>query len=872
MKRLNAWLERRGSVRARLVGFVCLAILLVGLISASAWFGLNHTYQSLADLKQKTQQQMLFAMTLGVKTTQISAYALRLSQSARALEYQESARQLEHHLSQIHELLKSAHQHALANPAEQFLELAQSLQALEQSVKELLWQAHQRHITHTTILSQFNQTILHLRHMQRLAHHAQLTEEEDLQFLQLERLIEQTMQGALSAQDFATIVRLFEALEPSKAQGALMEEWQKGKTVVEQIITQANVLAEQSQRIHYLIYKINALSKMIEERYTVLAQQEMAIVQAHSEQVQQDLRDYQKVIALLVIFTIALIMVLGGYIDSIIGKRLYSITYALTELARGNHQVRVPQRQYQDEIGELARAFQLFYQQLLTLEQTDALLKAKNNLLSQTYLAMRDGLAIFDAQMNLYSCNKQFLRLLKVTTAMQSQWDLSQLAEYLHTQGAKVYGSDLMINTQCLQEIRLEQEPLELAFAGQILEWRISRLQDGGLVAFLIDRTQRKKLEMDLAHSQKMRSIGHLTGGIAHDFNNFLLVIMGNLDLIDATLLPQAQANRLKRALKAAENSAVLIQRLLAYARKQPLQPVSLSVNALVSEVADLLKHNLAQNIELKLQLEQNLPPAYIDRNQLQTALVNLIVNAKDALEGGGVIVLQTQQKLVQRQYRQEQMIEIAVIDNGCGIDEQTKKQVFEPFFTTKKTDKGSGLGLSMVYGFIRQSKGRIKIESSVGVGTSVYLQLPLARALTPASASLPNPSITFMAKQTLLLVEDNAVLRATLIEQLQLEHYCVVAVSSAEEAMAYLAKSASKVMCLLSDIGLLEIDGIALAHYVREHYPHIAIVLMTGNQTNIIKQAQEFMILHKPFKTAQLLEHIQRATCRHTNKDLPLK
>lgn len=854
----NALFTKGYSVRLRLVLFVAAAILLVLFIGLSAVVGLNSTYNSLSNLRDRSQNQLLMSMTLGVKTTQISTYATRLSQTIRALEYQQASMQLEQHIEQVHHLLKDAKK-TNQHDDRLFLDIVNKIEALEQTVKDLLHQAHKRHILNTSIISQINQSLLHIRHIKRLEKHHFLPNNYLPRLDQIENLIEESTHSSFSPNVFSSIQAMFPFLPDVTAFSPISAEWQKVERLFIETIQQANKLAEINLRIQYLTYKINALSEQIDKGYTQLAQEKIEAVKSGSEQVQTHLQNYQKAIWLFSVFTILLIVILGNYIYHLIGKRLYSITNALTQLSHGDKTVSVPQQQTQDEIGDLARAFHIFYQQVLTLDKTDALLKEKSHLLEQTYLAMRDGLAIFNRQQTLVSCNAQFSQLLQPDNPFDTQWNLAQLAAFLQHKDAKIYGTEQAIDHHLLQEIRAEQEPLEIAFCQHILEWRISPLQDGGLVAFLIDRTQRKKLEVDLAHSQKMRSIGHLTGGIAHDFNNFLAVIIGNLDLIDPESLSEKQANRLQRALKAAENSATLTQRLLAYARKQPLHPMALDINALLVDFTDLMKHSLPASLTLRQNLAENLPLAYIDKNQLETALVNLVINAKDAMNGEGEIVIETEPKWVQRTHRQEWMVQIAIRDFGCGMDAETQKRVFEPFFTTKKQQKGSGLGLSMVYGFIRQSKGRIKIESTLGVGTTIYLQLPIANKMQPTQAKTTEVQ-TLPTPFSVLLVEDQQSLRETLVEQLSAAGYHTIALASAEQAVSFFENNANPAVdYLLSDISLTGMNGVELAEYVQQRFPQVHIVLMTGNQTEFAEIAPKFPLLNKPFKQETLLQQLAK-------------
>ncbi|TNG98051.1 HAMP domain-containing protein, partial [Pasteurellaceae bacterium USgator41] len=491
-------------------------------------------------------------------------------------------------------------------------------------------------------------------------------------------------------------------------------------------------------------------------------------------------------ILLFSLFIIGLIIIWGIYLYQLIGYRLSSITQALIRLSQGDKNIIVPQ-QAEDEIGELARAFDIFHQNVIKLDYADALLKEKSELLEQTFLAMRDGLAIFDVKQKLVSYNAQFMQLLNLTEKQLLSYTMPQLATFLSNRHASIYGLQIPINLTYLLEMRSEQEPLEIEYNHSIFEWRISMLQDGGLVVFLIDRTQRKKLEIDLAHSQKMRTIGHLTGGIAHDFNNLLAVIIGNLDLIDSASLTEKQAKRIQNALKAAENSATLTQRLLAYARKQPLHPSAFDINQLLCEFTDLIEHTLSPTIKVRLDLAENLPFVYMDRNQLETALVNLLLNAKDALNSEGEIIIRSTQLIVERTYQQEKMIQIEIINNGCGMDQQTQNRIFEPFFTTKKHGKGSGLGLSMVYGFIRQSKGRISVQSSLGKGTTVNLQLPLAQQIQTSMGTNIAQQVSERFLYSILLVEDQHSLREILEEQLQSASYQTISFENAESAIEYL-------------------------------------------------------------------------------------
>ncbi|MGC6405851.1 ATP-binding protein [Bisgaard Taxon 45] len=854
----NAILPKSYSVRFRLVIFLITAIFLIIFISGTAIIGLNSTYKALSNLRDSSLNQMFSSMTLGVKTAQISTYAKRLTQTTGALEYQEESKTLAHHAEQLQMLLSKA---KLSTPQDpRFSNIIAHIDLLEKSVQDLLLQTHQRHVVlNTKIISELNQGLLHIQHLKRLEKNTALPEQIPTTFLaqlnRMEKLIEDAMKSNFSTNIFINIKSHFLLLPSIDHLTDLDQELSKLKALFPQMIDNAKTLEKINLRVQFLTFQIDALVQQINQQYTQLAKEQVDSVDIDSEQIQQRLFTLILSILLFSLFTILLIVILGHYIYSLIGKRLYSITDALKRLSQGDKNVTVPQQQTQDEIGDLARSFDIFHQNVLTLEQTDSLLKEKSELLEHTFLAMRDGLAIFDKQLNLVSYNAQFNTLLGAFFTYAPQQSLHTLVDYFNHQHAKVAGCDQPIDLALLKKIRQAEDFLEIDYLQQVLEWRVSPLKDG-LVAFLIDRTQRKKLENEIAHNQKMRAIGHLTGGIAHDFNNFLAVIIGNLDLIDPAGLDERQAKRLQRALKAAENSATLTQRLLAYARKQPLHPTALDLNQLVIEFTDLIKHTLPPTISLQLELGESLPLVYIDKNQLETALVNLIVNAKDALNHEGNIIIRSAQLRVQRAHCQEEMVQLSIIDDGCGMDEQTQKRVFEPFFTTKQNGRGSGLGLSMVYGFIRQSKGRVLIESQPDQGTAIHLQLPIAQQIQDVSALTSQPRLSCDTAYQILVVEDKASVRETLSEQLHEMGYQPVLCESGEQALALLEQGLT-IDYLLSDIMLSgKLTGVDVAKWVKTHLPQVKILLMTGH-TEQREKAEQFPVLVKPFKQAELQQKL---------------
>jgi signal transduction histidine kinase len=303
---------------------------------------------------------------------------------------------------------------------------------------------------------------------------------------------------------------------------------------------------------------------------------------------------------------------------------------------------------------------------------------------------------------------------------------------------------------------------LELQLAGdRYVELRLNRLTNKSIASMVLDRTDRKTLEAELIHSQKMKAVGHLTGGIAHDFNNLLAVILGNLELLQTDELEERTRQRIERAYKAAERGAQLTQRLLAFSRKQALRPRAIDLAELVTNLRELMEHSLPATLRLELDIQPDLRAAWMDANQLENSLLNLVVNARDAMEGrsGTIRIRLFNQRVERTSGRVQDMVTVEVIDQGCGMTVEVLQRVFEPFFTTKAAGKGSGLGLSMVYGFVRQSGGRVQIDSEPYRGSCVRLQLPCAEAEPVALPSAATPTPVWSTNEMLLVVvlEDQA-------------------------------------------------------------------------------------------------------------------
>lgn len=377
-----------------------------------------------------------------------------------------------------------------------------------------------------------------------------------------------------------------------------------------------------------------------------------------------------------------------------------------------------------------------------------------------------------------------------------------------------------------------------------------------------IDRIERQGLEEALLHSQKMKAVGQLTGGLAHDFNNLLAVIIGSLELIDPA---SPEASRVGRALKAAERGALLTQRLLAFSRKQSLHPRAIEMKPMLENLGELMRHSLPATLSLDIEAQHPAWPAWIDVSQLENAIINLVMNARDAMEGqSGVIKIRTwNQRVTRSDGRRQDMVALEVIDHGCGMSQAIKAQVFEPFFTTKQTGSGSGLGLSMVYGFVRQSGGRVEIESAPGQGTVVRLQLPRATQQAAIHSETTYAEAAPHSDRLILVLEDEADVRQTLCEQLHQLGYLTLEAETGQQALRMLEASPD-IAIFISDLMLPgALSGAEVINHVRVHFPHLPLLLMSGQDLRPAHNPAlpDVELLRKPFTRAQLAQALRKVT-----------
>jgi PAS domain S-box-containing protein len=381
----------------------------------------------------------------------------------------------------------------------------------------------------------------------------------------------------------------------------------------------------------------------------------------------------------------------------------------------------------------------------------------------------------------------------------------------------------------------------------------------------------RKAAEEQLRQSQKMEVVGQLTGGIAHDFNNILMVILANADILQEEAADSATADRLEQISRAVERAADLTRQLLAFSRKQPLDPKRTDINKLVTGTAALLGRSLGDHIELKSMLAAPLWMTNVDQAQLEAALINLCVNARDAMPDGGQLRIETRNVTLDADYVARNLdaavgdyVALAVTDTGSGMAPETLAKVFEPFFTTKEVGKGTGLGLSMVHGFIKQSNGHIKVASELGRGTCFTLYLPRDVSVHEESA-IPRAPKLIGGRERILVVEDEAQVLASVVQRLQSLGYSVCPALDGAAGLACFEAAAVPYDLLLTDVMMPgQLNGKALAEAVLERWPATNVVFMSGYSEETISHDGRLdagtLLLSKPFHKNDLAQIVRKA------------
>jgi PAS domain S-box-containing protein len=384
---------------------------------------------------------------------------------------------------------------------------------------------------------------------------------------------------------------------------------------------------------------------------------------------------------------------------------------------------------------------------------------------------------------------------------------------------------------------------------------------------------ERERTEAALLQAQKMEAVGQLASGLAHDFNNLLAAILGNLELMEMRLKDERVLKLLQAAVRSARRGAALNEQLLAFSRKQHLAPRPVAIDELVKGIDDLLRRTLGGKVDVAISIGPDVWPALVDPHQLELVLLNLAINARDAMPLGGRLVIETRNIAARDVAKSVDLVPgdyvlVSVADTGIGMSEEVLARACEPFFTTKEPGKGSGLGLAQVYGVARQSGGAMRLRSAVGTGTTVELYLPRSfEAVAPVEEAVDQSSPAVLGNNTrVLVVDDHEDVREVIVAYLETLGYEVVQASSGRTALDFLRGDGSAVDLLIADYAMPEMSGLELVRAVRAKSPTLPVVIVTGYAETGDFDDRRFdaVLLKKPFRMNELGAIVETALARN--------
>jgi PAS domain S-box-containing protein len=485
---------------------------------------------------------------------------------------------------------------------------------------------------------------------------------------------------------------------------------------------------------------------------------------------------------------------------------------------------------------------------------------------------IEEGVALVDADLRFVALNRRLAECVGLQAGEIKPGD--SFVELTRAHAAA--GADASPDAEAALAERVKmarlKEPVRMERVrpdGRTYEIKINPLADGGFVMTYVDITELKAREAQLVQAQKMEAVGQLTGGVAHDFNNILMVILTGVEVLEEETLEPYVRERLDRIARAAQRAAELTRQLLAFSRRQVLLPQFTDLNKLVATTGELMRRTLGEHIAIDTELDDKLWITHVDRTQLETALINLCVNARDAMPRGGKLRIATRNVSIDAaraarhpEAEPGQYAMLTVSDTGTGIPRENLRRVFEPFFTTKEVGKGTGLGLSMVYGFIRQSNGYIEIESEVGKGTTFKIFLPRSHG-QPAEEGRPASTLP-RGNERILVVEDNDAVREAVVQQLRSLGYQVSSAAGSLEGLAQIRKGQHYDLLLADVVMPPPMTGKDFADEARRLLPDMRVVFMSGfAETTAIGTglpASEARLLAKPFRKADVAHAVRQA------------
>lgn len=588
------------------------------------------------------------------------------------------------------------------------------------------------------------------------------------------------------------------------------------------------------------LFRIRQLSSDINAYATLRVEAAQDRLRVARMQTTQNLKLAQTGVAVLALFSACVAIISSLFVSRYVTRNLRLIADGMRQLASGDHSVTVPTKsKTDDEIGQLFHAFGVFRSNARKLDRRTAQITRQNTLFSSVFSGIKDGVAILTSEGKIEAENDKVRALLHIPPAAvspaQTMQDLFALSAFCLQDGSDDRGGyDEYTNPM-----------------GDVIEVRSSQLPDNRSVWILSETTERKRFEDRLEEIRRVEALGKVTGEVAHDFGNILSTISGNLHLLETSSATAAPL-RLGRIRTAVDLGVSLTERLVAFARKQHLEPETVDLGSLVEGMQDLLDIALPQDVDLHLDLGDTSLFVSLDPGQLESALLNVCMNAAQALpEKGNIWINLT---------AQDGHAVLSVKDDGTGMTEQTRRHAFEPFYTARPNGEGTGLGLSMVYGFVTQSGGTIEIRSAMGHGTTIVIRVPII-----ATPRVANPKIHFAG--TAIVVDDNLETAAALRVTLATLGYDTLVATSFSDAQKTI-KQTPNITLLVSDLNLDHgHSGVQLIHATLERDPLAFAILISSRlpaQDPVSKEFHSrFAMLPKPVDRSDLVHAVTDARTR---------
>ncbi|SBT17880.1 Blue-light-activated protein [Marinomonas gallaica] len=827
---------RQVSIRQKASIVIFVISMVAAFMVVIGWQSMRISEASLADFEAQTLPEISTALTLAENVAQLAAAAPYAAGSARPFQLQVESERLNRRITDLRSVADNLKDTVFRS------EIEDRLADLDTTLDELVALVHEElYIREDSLAQQFAIRTIVSKSQQ------QPTVSQQQALVWLLNLIEEPGQVARQMVD----------------QLSLLDSDPKVRDIAQSLLQAQTRLNEIHDRKRYLLIALRAKSEQ-------LSTQVSGFVGTLQKQVSRQRMEVGQVVAngQRWLIGISLFLVFGLSYLYLSSRRmtrdLGAVTQGMKELSLGQVDSRNPPMRRNDEIGTLANAFEVFRRDAIRRLEVSAELTEQKRLLETIFDNMNDGLSVFTEQGILIAWNKGYEALFDIQPNQLYRGMPIQVVQQLITQSSH---KNLNMENQLVQmdEINASRHHRSQSFerhfdSGKIVEFRSKPMPDGGFVTLYTDLTERKSVESQLRQAQKMEVLGQLTGGVAHDFNNLLAAIMGNLQMLsDSSPKTDDQARYIERALAVAEKSSSLVHRLLAFSRRQQLFPEATHIDDLIEGMLDLVEYSVGNHIQVTVDLNCPQERCLIDPSQLENALLNLSLNSAAAMSRGGTLSFST--KATQLPDSDVAAIRLKVEDTGSGISEEVLGRIFEPFFTTKPVGKGSGLGLSMIYGFVKQSGGEIRVTSEEGQWTKVCLFLPL---MAPTElAEMPSnqeslPTVRLPNDAVIWLVEDDPEVSHVMREQLQQLGCMVQTFEYAEDALMGLERSFHPDL-IMSDVNLAgELHGVDLAHRLRVDTSWEGqVLLMSGLPVHELVESYGLndsdLLLSKPFTISEL-------------------